>query len=297
MINNKTIKNYLVVLVFISPWIIGFIFFIGGPMLSTFWLGFTRYDVFRSPKFIGLTNYYRLFFEDEVFIKSLTNTLYYTALNVPLGVFGSLLIASMLNNNLPGKNIFRTVLYIPSITSGIAMAMLWMWIFDPGVGIVNEVLRNIGVSNPPLWFKSTVWVKPTMVLVKIVEIGGARMIIFLAALQNTPADLYEVAYIEGANAWTRFRKITLPMISPILLLNLITAIIDSFRVFINSYAITEGGPLNESMFLVLYIYKNAFSNLKMGYASAISSIFLVIIFVITLIQMKLSNKWVTNVSE
>ena len=272
-LNKETRAAYLCIL----PWVIGFIFIIGEPFISTIILGFTRYDVFRPPTFVGMRNYMQLFGSDDVFMKSLVNTLYYSAFNVPLSVLGALFLAILVNNNLPGMNGFKTALYVPSITSGIAMAMLWMWIFDPGTGLVNTFLRQLGVTNVPMWFESAKMVKPTMVIVKIVEVGGARMIIFLAGLQGIPQSLYEVAYIDGASIFTRFRKITVPLLSPIILLNLVTAVIDSFRVFVNSYAITGGGPLNESMFLVLYIYKKAFTSIRMGYASAIATIFLIIV--------------------
>jgi multiple sugar transport system permease protein len=284
-VKKETQAAYLCIL----PWLLGFIFIIGGPFIFTIILGFTRYDIFRPPTFVGLQNYIRMFSDDDVFIKSLTNTLYYSAFNVPISVIGSLLLAILVNNNLPGMNSIKTALYIPSITSGIAMAMLWMWIFDPGTGLVNTFLSSIGVTNLPLWFQSPSMVKPTMIIVKIVEIGGARMIIFLAGLQGIPKSLYEVAYIDGASAWTKFRKITIPMLSPIVLLNLVTAVIDSFRVFVNSYAITEGGPLNESMFLVLYIYKKAFTSIRMGYASAVATVFLVIVLILTIIELRISK--------
>ena len=277
---------------FILPWIIGFVLLIGGPTIFTVLMGFTRYDIFRPPKFIGLSNFIRMFTDDEVFIKAVKNTVYYSLFNVPISVIGSLGLAMLVNNNLPAMTSVKTALYIPSITSGIAMAMLWMWIFDPGTGLMNIFLRGIGFDNPPMWFKDPNWVKPTMILVKIVEVGGARMIIFLAGLQNIPRVYYEVSHIEGANRFTNFWKITVPILSPIILLNLITAIIDSFKVFVNSYAITNGGPLNESMFLVLYIYKNAFTSIRMGYASAISTFFIFIVLILTIIQMKLSKKWV-----
>lgn len=285
---NETIAAYL----FLLPWIIGFIFLIGGPTISTILIGFTRYDIFRPPKFIGLDNFIRMFTDDDVFIKSVSNTIYYSLFNVPLSVIGSLMLAMLVNNNLPGMTGFKTALYIPSITSGIAMAMLWMWIFDPGTGLMNMFLRSLGMSDPPMWFSDPDWVKPTMVLVKVVEVGGARMIIFLAGLQNIPKVYYEVSHLEGAGKLTNFWHITVPILSPIILLNLITAVIDSFKVFVNSYAITNGGPLNESMFLVLYIYKNAFSSIRMGYASAISTFFIFFVLLLTVIQMKFSKKWV-----
>lgn len=284
-INKETQAAYLCIV----PWVLGFIFVIGGPFIISIILGFTRYDVFRPPSFVGMQNYVRMFTDDEVFKKSLTNTLFYSAFNVPISVIGSLLLAVLVNNNLPGMNGFKTALYVPSITSGIAMAMLWMWIFDPGTGLVNTFLQSLGVTNVPLWFQSPKMVKPTMIIVKIVEIGGARMIIFLAGLQGISKSLYEVAYIEGASKFTLFRKITIPMLSPIILLNVVTAVIDSFRVFINSYAITEGGPLNESMFLVLYIYKKAFTSIRMGYASAVATLFLIIVLILTIIQLRISK--------
>jgi len=277
---------------FILPWLVGFVLLIAGPTIVTVILGFTRYDIFRPPKWVGLKNFIRMFTDDEVFAKSIYNTFYYTLFNVPIGVFGSLLLAFLLNNNLPGMNYIKTALYVPTIISGIAMAMLWMWIFDPNSGMINTLLRNMGCASPPLWFKDPDTVKLTMILVKVVEIGGTRMIIFLAGLQNIPKVYYEVAYIDGANFWKRFREVTVPLLSPIILLNLVVAVIDSFKVFINAYAITDGGPLNESMFLVLYIYKNAFKSIKMGYASAISTVFIVFILILTVIHLKASKEWV-----
>jgi len=290
MIKHRIDKETQAAYICILPWVLGFIFILGGPFIITIILGFTRYDVFRPPSWVGMQNYIRMFADDDVFRKSITNTLYYSAFNVPISVIGSLLLAILVNNNLPGMNGFKTALYIPSITSGIAMAMLWMWIFDPGSGLVNTFLRNMGVTNVPMWFQSASMVKPTMVIVKIVEIGGARMIIFLAGLQGIPTSLYEVAYLDGASKFTMFKKVTVPLLSPIILLNLVTAVIDSFRVFVNSYAITEGGPLNESMFLVLYIYKKAFTSIRMGYASAVATIFLIIVLVLTVIELKISKK-------
>jgi multiple sugar transport system permease protein len=291
-LQKKNTGDGKVAILFLLPWLLGFVFIMGGPSIATFFLGFSRYDVMRPPKFVGMKNYFELFTYDELFGKSMLNTLYYVVLNVPLSVFGSLFLAMLLNNTLRGMNTYKTILYIPSIASGIAMAMLWIWFFEPNSGLVNTVLRNAGVSSPPLWFDDPKLVKLTLVLIKVVEIGGSRMIIFLAGLQNIPKSLYEVAYIDGANRRTMFAHITIPMLSPILLLNFISAIIDSFKVFIYAYSITEGGPLNESMFLVLYIYKKAFTDIRMGYASAIATVFLVIVFVLVVIQLSASRKWV-----
>lgn len=291
-IRKKQTSDGKVALLFLLPWILGFVFILGGPSIATFFLGFTRYDIMRPPKWVGLKNYIDLFTYDELFLKSIYNTVYYVALNVPLSVFGSLFFAMLLHNNLKGMNVYKTILYIPSIASGIAMAMLWIWFFEPNSGLVNSMLRSAGVSSPPLWFTDPKLVKFTLVLIKVVEIGGSRMIIFLAGLQNISKTLYEVAHLDGANHRTMFFRITIPMLSPILLLNFITAIIDSFKVFMYAYAITEGGPLNESMFLVLYIYRKAFTDIRMGYASSIATIFMVIVFILVLIQLNMTKKWV-----
>ena len=290
---RENVAGYL----FALPWIIGFVLLIGGPTISTIWLGFTRYDVFRPAKFIGMYNYVRMFTDDDVFIQSVFNTFFYSLFNVPISVIGALLLALLLNNKLMGVNAFKTAFYIPTITTGIAMAMLWLWIFDPGIGTINVILRQIGIKSPPLWFRDPDWVKPTMILVKVVEVGGARMIIFLAGLQNIPTELYEAAHIDGAKPIRRFFSITFPMLSPIIMFNLVVAVIDSFKVFINAYAITNGGPLNKSMFLVLYIYKNAFTSVRMGYASAIATFFIAIVFVLTFIQLRMAKNWVHYTSD
>lgn len=284
---NENMAGYL----FAAPWLIGFTVFILGPLIASFYFSFTKYDVVSSPVWKGLENYNTIFLTDILFWKVLGNTVFYTVFSVPLAVFGSLLLAMLLNNKIKGIGVFRTTFYLPSVTGGVAMALLWLWFFDPGVGIINTGLRMLGKQGP-LWFQSEIWAKPTMVICSLIAIGGSRCLLFLAALQGIPETLYEAADIDGASWWTKFRYITIPMVSPIILLNIMISIIRSFRVFTNAYVITGGGPLNATLFLVLYIYRNAFTYLKMGYASALAWIFFIILFTFALIQLWLSKKWV-----
>lgn len=295
-ISKKVLHENIAGYLFASPWLIGFLVFVLSPIISSFYLSFTRYDILRSPRWIGLDNYINIFTYDELFWKALYNTLYYTVFSVPLAVFGSLMLAILLNHKLKGVGIFRTVFYLPSVTSGVAMALLWIWIFDPGIGIANTILRFFGIRGP-LWFWDDAWSKPTMVIVSLVAIGGTRCLTFLAGLQGLPQEMYEAADIDGANWWVKFKNVTVPLLSPVILFNVIISIINSFKVFTNAYVITEGGPLNSTLFFVLYLYRNAFTWLKMGYASALAWIFFLVVLSFSMIQLYMSKRWVHYESD
>jgi len=290
-INKQAFREGLAGYLFAAPWIVGFLVFVLGPMLSSLYLSFTKYDVIQEPTWVGIRNYVNIFTSDDLFWKSLYNTLYYTLFSVPLAVAGSFILAILLNNKLRGISIYRAVFYIPSVTTGVALALLWMWVFDPGAGIINNLLSYVGIKGP-MWFKDEFWAKPFMILIGLWAIGGTRCVVFLAGLQGLPQDLYEAAAIDGANWWAKLRHVTIPLLSPVILFNIIISMLFSFRVFTNAKVITEGGPLNSTLFYVLYLYQVAFRWLKMGYASALAWIYFVVVLVFTIIQLRLSKRWV-----
>lgn len=276
---------------FASPWIIGFIMFYLGPILATFFLSFTEYKIPLTPKWIGLENYYSLFVKDVQFKISLYNTAYYTVFVVPLSICGSLAMAMLMNKNLRGIAVYRTAVYLPAVTSGVAVALLWMWLLDPNIGIINYILGRLGLPQP-LWLQSEKWAKPALIIMQLYYIGGNTMVVFLSGLQGVPQSLYEAAEIDGANWWYKFRHVTIPMISPIILFNLIMAVINSFQVFTQAFVMTQGGPNNSTMFYVYYLYNVAFWWGRLGYAASLAWILFVIVFVLTVIQLKLSGRWV-----
>jgi multiple sugar transport system permease protein len=282
---------------FISPWLIGFILLAAGPIILSIFMSFTRWSLLSPPQWIGLENYSRLFTEDPLVYKSLWNTAYYVFFSVPLGVILSLALALLLNQNVRGQSIFRTLFFLPSVTNLVAVSILWMWIFNPEFGLLNRFLELVGIQGP-LWLQSETWSKPALILMSLWGIGGG-MIINLAALQNIPGELYEAADLDGARPVRKFWHITLPMISPALFFNVIMNIIGSFQVFTQAFVMTassgqgqEGGPNNSTLFFVLYLYKKAFQQFKMGYASALAWVLFVIILAFTLIQFYLSKRWV-----
>lgn len=285
---REAIEGYL----WISPWIIGFLVFSLGPIIASLYLSFTQYKIGGSPDWIGLENYRQAFFVDKQFWPSLVRTIYYSVAVVLFGVTLSLLAAILLNQNIKGRAFFRAVYYLPSLTPIVALAILWRWLLQPQVGLVNFLLGQVGISGPG-WLADRNWAIPALILVALwASIGGGRMIIFLAGLQGVPKELHESAEIDGANAIQRFFSITLPMISPVILFNLILGIIGSFSVFSIAYIATEGGPSYATWFYMLHLYYNAFSYFQMGYASALAWVFFVIIFILSFIQIKLSNRWV-----
>ena len=275
--------------IFIAPWLIGFVLFVAGPMLGALVLAFMSWDLFSAPRFTGLDNFRQLV-RDPLVRTALWNTAYFTFISVPLNLAASLGTALLLNQRLHFQSWFRTCFYLPSIMPAVAMAVLWFWIFNPEIGLANAILTTLGLPRLQ-WIWSPVTSKPSFILMGLWSVGNT-MVIFLAGLQGIPQTLYEVAEIDGANWWQRFRVVTLPMLSPVILFNLILGIIGSFQVFTSAFLLTNGGPQNSTLFMVLYLYRLGFEQFKMGYASAVAWLLFVIILIFTLLQLRLSRAWV-----
>ena len=275
---------------FISPWIVGFLSFELGPLIAATYLGLTKYDILTSPVFIGLANYDKMFTRDPLFWKSMWVTAIYSLSTVFLGVILGVALAVLLNQKVRGMSLYRTIYYLPAVVSGVAVAYMWIWVFTPEAGIVNYALSLVGITGPN-WLFSTTWTLPSFVLMSLWAVGGG-MVLYLAGLQGVPTQLYEAASLDGAGRWAAFWKVTLPMISPVIFFNFIIGIIGSFQVFTNSFVITGGGPANSTLFFVLYMYRHAFENFKMGYAAALGMILFLVIMTLTIISFRLSNRLV-----
>ena len=285
-LSHERRREALTGFLFASPWLLGFLVFGLIPILLSMYYSLCRYDVLRPPMFIGLENYKYLFTESSTFYESIYNTLYYTIFRVPLVVIGSLLLAMLVERQRPGVNVVRTIYYLPSIVSGVALSVIWLWMYNPQHGLVNEGLRALGVETPPLWLESETWSKPAIVLMGLWSIGGGRMIVFIAGLNSIPRHLYESAEIDGAGWWVRFRHITIPQISSILFLLTITEIITSFQVFTEAYIMTSGGPVDSTLFYNLELYNKAFLDYEMGLASALAWILFAGTLLVTLLLFK-----------
>jgi multiple sugar transport system permease protein len=283
MSHREAIAFYVLIL----PWIIGFLVFQLGPMVASLGFSLTVYDVVRPPKWVGLGNYATMLTRDELFWQALKVTATYTALSVPMGIVVSLFLATLLNQRIPALSLFRTVFYLPSVISGVAASLLWIWLLNPAFGLVNYLLRVLFGIIGPKWLLSEAWVIPAFVLMSLWGVGGS-LVIYLAALQSVPTELYEAASLDGATAWRRFRNVTLPMISPVILFTFITGIIGSFQTFMQAYVMTQGGPHYASLFYGLYLFQNAFRYFKMGYGSALAWVLFVIVLLLTLVTFRLS---------
>ncbi len=283
---KQTIEGYL----FISPWLLGFILFTAGPVVASFILSFFDWSLIKSPRFVGFENYTRMFTDDPLFWKSLRVTLTYVMVGILLQILFALFLAILLNQKVRMLSLFRTIFYLPSVVSGVAISVLWLWLYQPDIGLINELLRHVGLKGPA-WLVSEQWALPALIGMSLWTVGG-MMIIFLAGLQDIPQELYEAAELDGAGELAEFRHITLPMLSPMIFFNLILGLIGSFQTFTQAYVMTRGGPLNATMFYALYLYLNAFTYLKMGYASALAWVMFIIIMVLTLVQLKLARHWV-----
>ena len=275
---------------FLSPWLIGFFAFTLIPIVMSLYYSFCDYSLLQPPLFKGLQNY-RLLFRDPVFWKVLINTAIYAAMALPLGLIAALGMAMLLNLKIRGQSIYSTIIFLPSLVPAAASAMLWLWLFNAKLGLINVVLRAVGFVNTPGWLTDVHWAMPALVLMSVWGIGNT-VIIFLAGLQDVPRELYEAASIDGATALRRAWHVTLPMISPIIFFNLVIGIIGTLQVFVLPFIMTQGGPARSTYFYTMYLYDNAFSYLKMGYANAMAWVQLLIVLALTALAAWSSKRWV-----
>lgn len=287
---NRQRQETLTAYLFVLPWIIGFVVFIGGPIVTSFALSFFRWKIIAAPRFLGFENYVSMFTTDELFRKSLGITFRFVLYSVVLSQILSLSLALLLNQRIRGIGGWRTIFYLPAVVSGVAGSVLWAWMYSNELGVINNLFRLFGWEGRNwLWEKELVL---GALIVKSLWNVGVPMVIYMAALQGLPSDLYEAADLDFAGEWAKFLNITLPLISPVIFFNVVMGVISQIQTFAEPYVMTNGGPQNETLFLGLHLYQNAFHFLKMGYASAMAWFMFLIIFALTMIQFGLANRWV-----
>ena len=291
MAKNKKLLEYIKGYLFILPNFIGFFVFMAIPIIMGFVISLTDYNGFNQMNFVGFKNYIDMF-QDEYFRVSLWYKIVYTLVTVPGTIVVSLALALAVNMGIKGSNIFKTMFFLPNITSMVAVGIVWAMIFNPQTGPINNLLRSIGIENTPMWLSSSSTALPTIMIVSIWKQAGYYMIIFLAGLQAIPKQLYEAASIDGASGISKFFKVTLPMLSPTTFMVLILNIISSFQVFDLINIMTGGGPGRSTNVLVYRIYQEGFQNMRFGYASAMAYFLFLIVLIITLIQFRGQKKWV-----
>lgn len=277
-------------LLFISPWLIGFFLFSAGPLLSSIWLSFTNYDIITSPKWVGAANYRSLALDDPMFWKSLWVTVRFSATAVPLGVAAGIALALLLNVKTRAVALFRTILFMPSVMPTVAVSVVFAWLLNPEIGLVNGLFKAVGIQGPA-WLQDTKWAPWSLVLMSVWGVGGS-MVIYLAGLKDIPEYLYEAAAIDGATGWRRLRHITLPLLTPVIFFNLVMGIIGAFQYFTQAYVMTQGGPEGSTTFYALYIFQRAWKYFDMGYACAMAWILFVVIMIVTGLVFRTSGKWV-----
>jgi multiple sugar transport system permease protein len=293
-------QEFLAGLLFASPWILGLLFFTAYPLFSTLYFSFTEYELPFPPQWIGLDNYVEMFTRDRRFMLALGNTIYLTVVGIPAQLILALICALLLNLPVRGVALWRTIYVLPTLAPQVVLVMLWGWMLNPELGVINSMLEWFGIRGP-LWFASPVWSKPSIVLTQLWAVG-AMTIIYLAALQNVPRDLYEAAEIDGAGRWSRFWNITVPMISPVTLFQLITGVIWSLQFFTQAYVISgimsgdaggsdSGWPGGSLLFLGIYLYSEAFVSLNMGYASALAVVLFLIAAAATWVLLVASRRF------
>ncbi len=276
-------------LLFIAPWLITFLWFTLGPFVASIFLSFTNYRFIGLPEWVGADNYVRLFTDDAKFIRSIINTLYYTAVHVPGIMVMAFFVAILLNQKVKGQPIYRTAFYLPSVTAGVATAYLWILLLQPN-GLVNQFLGLVGIDGPN-WLTSSTWAMPALILMSFWGLG-TTMIIYLAALQGIPQHLYEAASVDGAGVIRKMWHVTVPMMTPAIFLTAVLQIIGSWQVFTQALIVTNGGPRDSTLFILLHLYRTGFEYFQMGYASAIAWVLFVIILVFTVLQFGIARRWV-----
>ncbi|WP_141504251.1 carbohydrate ABC transporter permease [Paenibacillus luteus] len=293
MLSKLKDNNHVVGYVFSAPFIIGFLVFILYPILSSLYYSFTDYNLFQSPSWVGMANYEKMFTDDEKYWKSVFVTLNYVIASVPLRLAFALMVALLLNKTIGGIGLYRSAYYLPSLIGGsVAVSILWTQVFGDQ-GLVNSALGVFGIDTDTSWIGNPDTALWTLITLSVWQFGSS-MLIFLAGLKNIPKDYYEAASVDGANAVRRFFKITLPLLSPIILFNLILQTISAFLTFTPAYIVSrgEGGPLDSTLLYSLYLYKRAFQFYEMGYAAAMAWVMLIVVGIITLVIFQTSKLWV-----
>lgn len=279
------------------PWIVGVLVFTAGPMLASLGLSLFRTDFLNTTRFIGLKWYGDILFTDRLATKALLNTAYYTFVMVPASTALALSIAVLLNQGIKLQSLWRTIYYLPSVVSGVAVSLLWWWLYQPEMGLINSLLGQIGIKGPR-WIYSEAWAMPSMIIMALWGSGGA-MLIFLAGLRGIPTALYEAAEMDGAGPIRSFWNITIPMLTPTILFNVVMNIIGSFQVFTQVFILTngQGGPNNATLTLVLYIYRKAFEQMYFGYGSALAWTLFIVVLIFSVIALRSSTFWVFYAGE
>ncbi len=287
LLESERITAYVLLL----PTLVGLLLFTLGPVVAGFLISFTRWDLTSAPQWVGLANYQAMLSQDPLSRISLGNTSYFVVVTVPAGVVLSLLIAMAMNQKIRGVVFYRTAFFLPVVSSTVAIALIWEWLYEPQYGLLNYVLGMVGVP-PVRWLANPSTAMPAIMIVSIWRGLGFNMVIFLAGLQAIPRELYEAAEIDGAAAFARFRSVTIPLLSPTIFFVTVLSIINSFQVFDQTYVMTQGGPLNATTTIVFYIFQQGFQWFHMGYAAALGYILFAVILVFTLLQFKLQRTWV-----
>jgi multiple sugar transport system permease protein len=291
MARREAIEGYIG----ISPWLLGFLFFMAFPILASLGLSFTDWRITVAPEWVGLRNYIRMFTADREFYQSLRVTFIYVAISLPLNLVVGLFLSILLNTRVPAMGFFRTLFYLPVVLSGVSVSLMWMWLLQPDYGLVNSLLANIGITGPQwFWHPSTALL--SVVLMNLWRVGGS-VIIYLAGLQNIPPHLYEAADMDGAGFWSKLVNVTIPMLTPTIFFQLVMELIEAFRVFTAVYVITGGGPVGSTLFYMFYMFRTAFVDFQMGYASALAWVISVIIMGFTFLVFRSSALWVYYESE
>ena len=284
-------KEALSAWIFLLPSLVGFVIFVFGATIISLLISFLDWDMLTPAKFVGLGNYLKLLKSDSFYLV-LRNTVFFVIGTVPTRVIFSLLLALVLVKNIPGRTFFRSAIFLPVAASTVAVAMIWRWIFNADFGLLNDFLYRIGISHLPQWLIHPNWALVALIIFSVWKDVGFSTILFMAGLEGIPQELYEAGDIDGASSWTKFWKITLPLLSPTTFFVLVINVIGSFQVFDQAYVLTGGGPGNATTTIVYYVYNYAFQRFKMGYASSAAWILFAIIFVITIIQFKHQKRWV-----
>ena len=297
---SKQLRNDLRAYAFVLPWLIGLLVFIAYPMVASFYFSFTKYNILEPPKWVGLSNFTRMFTSDPQFWTATGNTIYYALISVPLSLAVALGLALLLNRSNNGIGFYRTIFYLPSLVPAIATTLIWMLLLDARLGLVNVLLSSLGVPRIG-WFQSAAWSKPGLILMTLWTGTGSAMLIFLAGLKEVPKPLLEAAMIDGANSWQRLRHVTIPLLTPTIFFNLIMGIISSFQIFtpvfvalgaVEQSGVGGMGPLNSLLMYMLHLYRFAFRFFEMGYASAMATLMFIVLILLTLLVVRSSNYWV-----